>query len=128
MKEEQVFENDFMKLEKINGVLHGTYKTGLVDLELAKKIVQIRIDFINGKSMPLILKQDGLKGINREARNYLNSETGIIGVSAGAIIANSAFEAHLGNFFIKITTNKPKIPARVFKEEKAAVEWLEQYK
>jgi hypothetical protein len=128
MTENKVFENDFMKLECINGILHGTYKTDLVDLELAKKIVQIRLEFINGTSMPMIVRQVGLKAINKEARTYLNSNIGVKGVSAGAIVTNSAFEAHLGNFFIKITSNKPKIPAKVFKNEKTALEWLEQYK
>jgi len=128
MEENKVFENDFMRLESKNGILYGTYKSDVVDLELAKKIVEIRLNFIQGKEVPMIFKQDVLKAINKEARTYLNSDIGIKGVSAGAIVANSAFQAHLANFFIKITTNKPKIPAKVFKEESEALEWLEQFK
>lgn len=127
MLENRIFENDYMRLEIKDGILYGLYKKGTVDLELAKKIVQNRLDFTGNKSVPMLFKQEGLKGIEREVRHYLNSDIGIKGVSAGAIVTKSAFEAHLANFFIKITLINPRIPTKVFKKETDAIQWLKEY-
>ncbi|MEO9531580.1 MAG: hypothetical protein ABJG68_14860 [Crocinitomicaceae bacterium] len=116
-----------MKLELKNGILYGTFKADSIDLNIAKKIVETRLQFINGRSYPMIFQQDGLKSINKEARNYFNSDLGIKGVSAGAIIAKNVFEAHLANFFIKISAIKVKVPTKVFKDEKEALLWLKQF-
>ena len=124
MEERPVFDNNVMRLEWKDGIVHGWYKKGTVTLEVAKRIVKDRQEFTKNVPVKMIVRQQGLRGIEREARQYLSSREGIQGVIAGAIIANSAFESHLANFFINITVIRPKIPTKVFRNEADAIEWL----
>ena len=128
MKENEIFENDLMRLVLKDGIVHGWYKKGVVDLEKAKRIVSERKAYTKGKTIIMLVRQEGLKGITREARQYLSSEEGVEGVAAGALIVNSAFESHMANFFIRITVIRPKVPSKVFTNEKNALRWLQQFK
>ena len=127
MKATRIFENEFMKLEEKNGIVFGTYKTGPITLELAKKVVINRLEFTNNTDVPLLVTEEGLRGIEREARNYLSSEEGMKGILAGAIVTRSVFSSHLANFFMKIAYFRAKVPAKMFASEKEAVEWLQSF-
>ena len=120
----EIFENDVMRLEWKEGILHGWYKKGNVTLDIAKRIVSDRRKFTKNQPVKMIVKQSGLRGIERDARQYLSSPQGIEGVLAGAIIVNSAFETHLANFFLNITVIRPKIPTKLFRTEQEALKWL----
>lgn len=118
------FENEHIRLEYRDGILFGWYKCAYVDLDLAKQIVHWRKEFTNHTPARLLLQQDGLKAINREARLYLNSDEGVDKVHAAAIVARNPFEKHLANFFIQISLLKSKIPVKLFSDENSALEWL----
>jgi hypothetical protein len=122
------FENEFVRFEVNDGILKGTFKEGLVSLEIAKKIVAERLNFSNGKSYPLLITDVGLKSIKGEAREYLSTDEAIKGLKASAMVANNMFAKHLANFFVKISVIKPKIPTKIFSNEKDALIWLEQFK
>ena len=121
------FENDFVKFEFIGNVVKGTFKKGKVNLEVAKSIVDERLNFTNQKAVPLMITDLGLKSIEREARDFLSSDRGIEGVLASALVTNSAFGKYLANFFINITVMRPKIPTRVFTSEEDALTWLQSF-
>lgn len=122
-----VFENDFMRLEWRNGIIIGTYKQGPVTLDMAKKIVINRLNFTGDRKVPLLINDIGLKGIERDAREYLSTDYALQGMSAGALVTSSVFGAYLANFFLKISLNKPKIPVRIFSNEEDAIKWLSNY-
>ncbi|MEO9531581.1 MAG: hypothetical protein ABJG68_14865 [Crocinitomicaceae bacterium] len=122
-----IFENEFVIFEYIDSVLKGTYKKEKVTLEVAKKVVEARLELTKGKPTPLMIAEIGLKQIDREARTYLNSDEAREGVSASALISTSPLTRHLANFFLKITVHKNKLPARVFSNEEEAVTWLKEY-
>jgi hypothetical protein len=121
------FDSEYVYLEIEDGILIGTYKKDLlVDLEVARKIVEQRLSFADEKVMPVLVINEGVKGINKEARNFLASPAGLQGITAGAIIIDSPVTSLLGNFYLQV--NKPKIPTKLFAKKKTAINWLKQYK
>ena len=89
-------------------------------------MVNWRIEFTNNTPYPLLIKDSGVVSMDKSARDYFSSDEGTKNVLAGALMLDSGFSRILGNFFLKVT--KPKIPARIFTDEKEALEWLERYK
>ena len=77
-----------------------------------------------GISYPVLANIKGVKSITKEAREYL-AEEGTRLVKAGAIIIGSPLNKMLGNIFL--TINNPKVPTKLFTDEKEAKEWLRQY-
>ena len=127
--EREVLDTKYVILELINGILMFTYKSEFeLTLGIAQEIVKTRLEFTRGKMYPVLIKDDGLKGVTKEARDFLSSQEGVKGVKAGALLSSSFFNAFLGNFFLKITFKKPSIPARLFTDREVAIKWLEQFK
>jgi hypothetical protein len=127
VSENDVFENEFMRLEWRSGIIRGMYKQGPITLEMAKKVVENRLRFANYRDVPIMIGENGLRSIEKDAREFLSSDEGIKGLKAGAIVTNSLFSRHLANFFIRISVIRPKIPTRLFSDEEEALEWLKQY-
>lgn len=127
MKDGDIFENDLMRLERIEGIVHGTYKKGPITLEMAKEVVKDRLIFSDYKNVLVLVKEHELIGIEKEARQYLGSDEGVRGLKAGAIVTKSVFSTYLANIFIRISIIKTKVPMRLFTSEKEAVKWLKQF-
>ena len=127
MAEDDVFENEYVKFEFVEGVLKGTFKKSPVTLEIAKNIVSNRLKFSNGKSYPILITDVGLKSIKSDARDYLSSEKAQEGLNASVLLARSNFEKHLANFFLRIAAINPRIPTKIFSNEAEALKWLRQY-
>ncbi|MDX2188515.1 MAG: hypothetical protein SFY32_01515 [Bacteroidota bacterium] len=122
-------ENDYVRLELIDGILHVTFKkNAYITLQIAKEIVNQRLIFMGSNNLPSLGKDEGLKGMDKEARDYLSSEEGIKQLKASALIVSSVFNKLLANFFIKVNFISLKIPVRVFTEENEALQWLEGFK
>lgn len=119
----EVRETDFMLYEKSNGILIARYKPGFfVNLEVAKQIVAERIEFTGKEKVVVLIYDEGLTNVSREARLYLASKEANKYIKAGAIINKSPLTSVLGNFFIKL--NKPVIPCKLFSNEANAIKWL----
>lgn len=118
-------ETPFVDFEIIDGILQLTYKEKIT-LEVAKKVVENRMAFTNGKSYPILVLGIKVAIFDKEARDYLSEGDGIKGVNAGAIVGDSVFHSYLGNFFLKVS--KPKIPARLFTDKSAAIQWLKNFR
>ena len=127
MKDGDIFENDFMRVERRGGIVFGAYKRGPITLDMAKDVVKNRLNFSNQKDVPTLVTEKGLKGIERDARQYLGSDEGVKGVKAGAIVTKSSLSSHLANFFIRVSIIRTKVPMRLFTSEKEAVKWLKQF-
>lgn len=119
-------EDTYVTFQIINGILHAFYKPELVSLEIAKKIAFFRKEYIQDNSYPTLVRINKVAKATKDARDFLSSEEGVEGVTAGAIITNSSFQATLANFFLKVT--KPQIPTKLFVEEEKAIKWLNQFK
>ncbi len=121
------YETDYAKLEFTDGILRGTFKPGKVSIDIAHRIVEDRLKYTENRNVPILISDVGLRSIDRAARDYLSSDSGIEGLTASALLTNSAVSKHMANFFLNITVIRPKIPTKVFSDEGEAVAWLKQY-
>ena len=122
------FKSEFYDLSYKDDILCLTYKHGPITIAIAKEVVAKRLELTNGEKVLLLIDDKDLKGIDREARDYLSSDNGVEGLLAAALLSGNYFSQHLANFFLKITVNKPKIPAKVFANRTEAIKWLHEFK
>jgi hypothetical protein len=117
-------DNDYVSMWIEEGVLFSDYKKKLIiDLDTAKKIVQDRLDFTEGKSYPIVIDFSNLKSADKAARDYMNDpQGGLKGILAGAFLSNNAVATLFINLYLRI--NKPSVPAKFFTDRREALEWL----
>ena len=114
-------------LEIIDGILYTNYIPCKIDITDAKKIVQERIDYLEGKSYPTIITADGIIEISREARVFLSSSLGIVGLNSATFVYGNSIPARILSFFI-LKMHPSSIPSKAFKNKKKALLWLDKYK
>lgn len=118
-------ENEYASFELKDGILIGAFKKEIVDLESSLKITADRMLVQKGEAYPIVSNIKNVKIVTKEARRYLASEDGCVGVTAAAVLIDSYLGSMIGNFFIKI--NKPLRPTRIFTNENEAKLWLKQF-
>lgn len=123
-----VLDNEYVKIELVNGVIEAEYKPIYIDLEVAKKVLTFRNQFTQGKNLPMLLNGIGVKGIDKEARDFFSEPQGSSGLTATAILVNSRLDTFFANFLIKVNISKSNIPLKLFTEKAEALKWLENYK
>ncbi len=120
------FETQYVHLCIRNNILVGTYKRNLrINLEAAKAIVFARKTFTGQKRFPALINCQGVVSMDKPARQYLSSPEAIDGLSASAIVVNTAFSSFLSNFFLAV--NKTSIPVKIFSSVARAEAWLQQF-
>lgn len=127
MADSIIFETEFIKLELRDGIVFGIYKKGPITLEIAKHAVKCRLEFTNNSPVLMIASEDKLKGMARDARQYLSSDEGMKLLKAAAIVTKSVFASHLANIYLRLSITKPKIPIRLFSNEIEAINWIKKY-
>jgi hypothetical protein len=116
----------YVSFEIKDDILYVTYFSGnIITIDITKEIVKQRLEYINGKSYPLLVVFEGITAMDKRSRDY-SSKEGSEGVLAGALLTNSVYAEFFGNFFLRLT--KPEIPARLFTDKQEALKWLEQFK
>lgn len=80
------------------------------------------------KEYPALVDSSGVKSFTKEARDYLSSDVGRIGVKATAIIAAGYMGSTIANFFLKVTVGKPIVPTKLFSDRKKALAWLGKFR
>lgn len=110
----------------VNGVLHATYRKGvIIDEAAARSIVHARKRFMGALHCPVILFIDGIEKITAGARRYLSSDEAIEGLEAVAMVSRSTLQYVLGNFLLQV--NKARIPVRIFHQQSRAEKWIRQF-
>jgi len=111
----------FKKIEE--NILLASYPSETVlDLRQAKAFVAARKEFTQNKPVALLLDIRNLKSASKEAREYSISPESIENISAGAFFSPLIF--HKIMFYIFITFSHPKVPTKLFRTKKAALNWL----
>jgi hypothetical protein len=119
-------ENEFVTFTIKEGVLIGVFKKDIkIDLDAAKKILKLRLDFIQGKSHPMLIIDGGVKELNRDARVFFFTEEGRQNVLAAAFIVKNTFTKIIVSFFTKLTHSP--FPNRSFTNEDEAFAWLKTF-
>jgi hypothetical protein len=120
-----LFENEEIRIELEDKMVTGVFKLDFYDLETTRKVVQYRLNAIEGKVYPTLVNIISIKKLTKETRDYLASEDGCQGIIALAILINSSIGSMIGNFWIRI--NRPLRPTKLFTNEDEARQWLKQY-
>jgi hypothetical protein len=122
-----VKENQFAKIWLgTDEIMHCTFAVDLVNADIAKSCVSVRLAAAKGRSYCTIIDARRVNSITKEAREYLASDAGSKDISASALLINSHVGKIMSNFFLVI--NKPKIPVKVFTNEADAIAWLQKYR
>ena len=114
-------------MEIKNDILYFTYLSGgTITLDIAKEIVKQRLEYTNGVPYPLLVTYEGLKAMDKQARDYFAAKEGVQAVLAAALVVNSVYTQFFGNMFLRIT--QTSISSRLFTDKQEALKWLEQFK
>lgn len=120
-----LLENTEVTIEFEDGIVFGTFKVEICDLETVKRIVEYRLNATKRIPYPLIANIVSIKKITKEARDFLASKEGCEGITVFAILINSPIGSMIGNFWMRI--NKPLINTKIFTNEEDAKTWLKQF-
>lgn len=123
---EVLLKNEIVEIELNDSILVATWKHIAIDMNVALYAVESRLKVSNGLSYPILIDIKNVTTVSKEARDFLASKEGCKGVTASAILINSAITSMVGNFFIKI--NKPLVPTKLFTDKSAAIKWLSKYR
>lgn len=96
-----------------------------VTIAEAKENSLVVNSLFKGKSFPLLIDSRNIHSITKEARDFFSMNNRESYVNAFAIIIDSPISKIIGNFFMGL--NKPRVPARLFMTEEAAVKWLKGF-
>jgi len=108
--------------------IFGIYSPKLeIDINIAKELVDNRLDYTHGKPVYTIIDFTNVKSVNKEARDYMNNpEGGLKAVLGGAFLSNNVVATLFINLYLKI--NNPTIPAKLFTNKADAINWLNRIK
>ena len=123
------FNTDFINLSIQDSILVVIYKKGPITLDIAKELVEVRLDFCKGKSYPFLVCDEGIgiNGMDREAREFMGSGKSTEGIVATAFQTNSTFNKYIINFFLKISNKTIHFPTKIFSNKKLAINWLKNF-
>ncbi|MEW6468413.1 MAG: hypothetical protein AB1458_05780 [Bacteroidota bacterium] len=125
IRKNQALAIPYMTLTKQNGVLICRFTDKLdIDLDVALVCTQVRMDFCQALSYPVLFDLRGVKGISRQAREYLAGEGSRMLITA-AFLGNSPVSMLIGTIFQRI--NRLLVPTRLFAEEETALHWLRNH-
>ncbi len=128
MAESLEYKSEYMDFVFEDGVLCATYKElAEIDLEAARISVEDRKRASGHKAVPILIDARRLKVLEKPARDYFASEEGSELLTAAAILVDSVFTTYLGNFVMKISFKKQKIPLQLFNDRNRAIEWLQGF-
>lgn len=115
-----IIVRDQSLLMREDGILHVVHLSPREHtIEDAIESMKHQLILQNGKKTPVLVDLRKAHKITRETHsNYAR----IRHVTAAALLTDSAVSEFLANTVIKIY--KPDFPARMFRDEKAAIEWL----
>ena len=124
---ESYSESEYSIMWIENGIGYQSYKPGLnITLDIAKQMVEERIQSFNGIARPVFVDIRSLKSIDAASRRYFASKEAGKLILAGAIYLTNPLARWLGNVFLNIDI--PITPAKLFTDKDKALQWLERFK
>lgn len=117
------FVNEYVEIYIDNDIIFINYLTENLSLEVSKEIVKQRLKLCCEKNFPVVVDMRKLKSIDKASREYLARPECLEKLWAGAFIVESLFQEITGTLYINL--HKPSIPAKLFRKEKDAIEWIQ---
>jgi hypothetical protein len=124
--EEEYLENEFVKIWIEEGILFMVYKLEHIDMPYAKSAVESRLKVSKGKSYPVFVELNKVKGVTKDARGFLAGGQAAELISASALWGVHEMIKMLANFYLAL--NQPDVPVKFFSDKHKALEWLSKYK
>lgn len=121
-----ILDDELGRIELHDGIMIANWDMDFVDLDVAKRAVEIRVVAMGDNKYPFLIRVRRLTGSTKEARDYLASEEGCRGFSAAAFCIDSVIKNVIISLYLYL--NKPVVPTRIFNDERKALEWLHTYK
>lgn len=121
---ENYFSGEVLELWFEEGILCGAYKVENVDLESARKATRERLGYVDDKAYLNLVDYRKVRKTDKQARDFLASETPTQGIKAMAVIIDSTIGRVIYNFFIGL--NRPPYPMQIFTDPEQAKNWLKQ--
>jgi hypothetical protein len=124
----QQFKHTSFWKEEDNDILFWDYSPQtVIDIEIAKELVEDRLKHTEGKALYSIADVTNLKSVTKEAREYMSSPNGgLRGILGGAFLSNTIVTNVVVNLYLKI--NKPAVPAKFFAKKEDAIIWIRNLK
>lgn len=118
-------ENNFAKFYTKDGYLYFIYKPDIyINLEGAKEIVRDRLRVQEGKPYRVICYVQGIRNMDKEARDYLATEGSRDTIAVG-LIAESTAQKLMTNFYLAVS--RPTVPTKMFSSEDEAKAYLDKF-
>ena len=118
-------ETEHYVAELKDGVLYVQFRPLLhIDLKSAEVIVKRRKEHFKDLPISVLIKNEKVKSIDREARDYLFNE-GLVNINAVAFANVSEADQVLVTFLLGLKSHR--VPCETFVNEEEAVAWLQQY-
>lgn len=115
-------DSDYIKINLIDGIYYGNYKSIVINLRIAKEIVKERQKLTLGKKHPFIVDIREVKGFRMDAVKFLSGSESMDDVSKLGVVVNSKFIVKLYRLFSIVAP--PRIPTNLFTTNKDAKEWI----
>jgi len=123
----KVLETDYAQYLVEDGIMVITYATNLIiTLDIAKEMIEDRIRFSGGVTMPILVDIRGLASVDTLSRKYFVSPRALEYTMSGALVVESMISKLAGNIYI--TVDKPAVPMKLFTNKDKAITWLKKFK
>lgn len=120
------FENEDWKMWIEDDIVYVKFLTSHYTEKMVDEGIKGRLSITKGKEYLMFSDICKVKGSTREARQRMSGRDGGKGIIAVAIISKSKIQEVMYNFFNVIY--KAPAPAKMFTDEKKALEWLKMIK
>lgn len=125
-----IFEDELEIIEEKNDIFFTTYKTEMIDIEIAKKLVANRMSFSQGKNILVLIDGTKTKTTTKEARTFLGSKEAFTNVKAVAFFSDNPYTTFILNFIVQVhlKMNLTQTPFKIFNNKIKAINWLKKNK
>lgn len=117
--------NEYVYMEIKDELIYAKFKTEQVTLDIAKKIIDLRLSFVDGQVLPALIDGSDVKHLTKEAREVLSTDQASQNIAALAVIVRNPVTRAIANFFLKF--QQPRYPFRLFTDPERAKRWLKKY-
>jgi hypothetical protein len=120
-------ETSYVRLELLDsGILVATYKKrALFTLEMAIDVVATRLSFAGRDPRPVLIYNQGVAEFARDARTYVSTRDGLVGIKAAAFMVDKLSTAFILRLILAL--ERPPIPVKPCTTERQAMAWLEDF-
>jgi hypothetical protein len=127
MNKKAPYESRYLRLEIKDNILFAKFSKLKIDLEIAKKIVEERLAYTEGRNYPAFIDSEQVISVDRQAKDYFVTDRSQKGITATAIFGQSFYVNWLANFFINFSNKKTPFSSRFFSDKQKAIKWLKSF-